>query len=534
MGGCVGEAPFSTFLKLLPYHITLRFRKYKFHHPAHDTLIMCGAEPAQLWHLRGVFIWFQAISGLKINLSKSELVPVSSGPNVTELASILGCRISAFPLTYLGLLLGATFKWKTIWNSVMERMEKRLAGWKKLYLSKGGCLTLIKSTLSSLPTYYLSLFPLPMEVARRLEQLQRDFLWGGMGDEPKFHLVNWHQICSPIQYGGLGIRRLSVFNKALLGKWLWRYAVESGALWRQVVDSKYGSQWGGWCSNWVSEPHGVGLWKGIRVGWDSFVRHTSFEVGDGSRIKFWHDSWCGDQPLKVQFPELFHLARAPEASVADHLCFIGSIRHWDIAFSRQVHDWELETVASFMELLYSCSIRQGHLDSLCWRPSSQKIFQVSSYYSVLLNPSHISFPWRSVWKAKVPSRVAFFSWTATLGRILTIDNLRKRKVLIIDWCCMCKSSGESVNHLLLHCPLAQDLWNLVFTLFGISWVMPRGVEDLFACWSGIRGNLNSGAIWKAAPHCLMWCSWRERNSRTFSGEEQLVPKLKFSFFAISF
>ena len=416
----------------------------------------------------------------------------------------------------------------------MERMEKRLAGWKKLYLSKGGCLTLIKSTLSSLPTYYLSLFPLPMEVARRLEQLQRDFLWGGMGDEPKFHLVNWHQICSPIQYGGLGIRRLSVFNKALLGKWLWRYAVESGALWRQVVDSKYGSQWGGWCSNRVSEPHGVSLWKGIRAGWDSFVRYTSFEVGDGSRIKFWHDSWCGDQPLKVQFPELFHLARAPEASVADHLCFIGSIRHWDIAFSRQVHDWELETVASFMELLYSCSIRQGHLDSLCWRPSSQKIFQVSSYYSVLLNPSHISFPWRSVWKAKVPSRVAFFSWTATLGRILTIDNLRKRRVLIIDWCCMCKSSGESVNHLLLHCPLAQDLWNLVFTLFGISWVMPRGVEDLFACWSGIRGNLNSGAIWKAAPHCLMWCSWRERNSRTFSGEEQLVPKLKFSFFAISF
>jgi hypothetical protein len=496
---------------------------------ADDTLIMCGADPVQLWHLRGVFIWFQAISGLKVNLSKSELVPVGNVPNVSELASILGCRISAFPLTYLGLPLGATFKRKTIWNSVIERMEKRLAGWKKLYLSKGGRLTLIKSTLSSLPSYYLSLFPLPMEVARRLEKLQRDFLWGGMGDEPKFHLVNWHQICSPIQYGGLGIRSLSIFNKALLGKWLWRYAMESGALWRQVVDSKYGSQWGGWCSNRVSEPHGVGLWKYIRAGWDSFVKYTSFVVGDGSRIKFWHDSWCGDHPLREQFPDLFRLARAPEASVADHLCFNGSIRHWDIAFSRQVHDWELETVAAFMELLYSCSIRQGHLDSLCWRPSSQKTFQVRSYYSALLNPSRISFPWRSVWKAKVPSRVAFFSWTATLGRILTIDNLRKRKVLIIDWCCMCKSNGESVNHLLLHCPLAQELWNLVLSLFGISWVMPRGVEELFACWSGIKGHTDSGAIWKAAPHCLIWCLWRERNSRTFSGEEQSVTKLKFSF-----
>jgi hypothetical protein len=138
------------------------------------------------------------ISGLKINLSKSDLVPVGHVPNVTELASILGCRVSAFPLTYLGLPLGATFKRKTIWNSVVERMEKRLVGWKKLYLSKGGRLILIKSTLSSLPSYYLSLFPLPMDVACRLEKLPRDFLWGGMGDEHKFHLVNWHQVCSPI------------------------------------------------------------------------------------------------------------------------------------------------------------------------------------------------------------------------------------------------------------------------------------------------------------------------------------------------
>jgi hypothetical protein len=91
---------------------------------ADDTLIMCGADPIQLWHLQGVFIWFQAISGLKVNLSKSELVPVGHVPNVTELANILGCRISSFPLTYLGLPLGTTFKRKTIWNSVMERMEK--------------------------------------------------------------------------------------------------------------------------------------------------------------------------------------------------------------------------------------------------------------------------------------------------------------------------------------------------------------------------------------------------------------------------
>ena len=231
----------------------------------------------------------------------------------------------------------------------------------------------------------------------------------------------------------------------------------------------------------------------------------------------------------MQFPKLFCLARVPEATVVDHIRYIGFTRHWDIAFYRSIHDWELDVVAAFMELLYSCPIRRGHPDSLCWRPASRKIFQVHSYYSTLIQPVRTYFPWRSVWKSKVPTRVAFFSWIATLGRILTIDNLQKRWVLIIDWCCMCKSNGESVNHLLLHCPIAQELWNLIFTLFGTLWVMPRGVDDLFACWSGKMGNSESGAIWKVFSHCLMWCLWRERNSRTFSGEEQSIPALKHSF-----
>ena len=84
-----------------------------------------------------------------------------------------------------------------------------------------------------------------MSVARRIEKLQRDFLWGGMGDKHKYHLVNWQQICAPLQHGGLGIHNLSIFNKALLGKWLWRYEADHEAFRCRVVDSKYGSQRGG-------------------------------------------------------------------------------------------------------------------------------------------------------------------------------------------------------------------------------------------------------------------------------------------------
>jgi hypothetical protein len=68
--------------------------------------------------------------------------------DVDNLAHILGCRVGSLPMTYLGLQLGASFKAASIWNRVIEKEERRLAGWKKLYLSKGGRLTLIKSTLS--------------------------------------------------------------------------------------------------------------------------------------------------------------------------------------------------------------------------------------------------------------------------------------------------------------------------------------------------------------------------------------------------
>jgi hypothetical protein len=87
-----------------------------------------------------------------------------------------------------------------------------------MYLSKGNRVTLIKSTLSNLPTYFLSLFPIPASVANRIEKLQRDFLWGGIGDEFKYHLVSWDKVCSSISKGGLGIHNLRMFNCALLSK----------------------------------------------------------------------------------------------------------------------------------------------------------------------------------------------------------------------------------------------------------------------------------------------------------------------------
>jgi hypothetical protein len=91
---------------------------------------------------------------LRINLGKSEIVPIGDVEDVEGLAQLLGCRVVSLPMIYMGLPLGASYKTTSIWNGVIEKMERQLAGWKRMYLSKGVRLTLLKSTISNLPTYF--------------------------------------------------------------------------------------------------------------------------------------------------------------------------------------------------------------------------------------------------------------------------------------------------------------------------------------------------------------------------------------------
>ena len=212
---------------------------------ANDTILFCDASREQLLSIRLALSCFQAFTGLKVNVGKSEIVLVGEVNNLAELASIFHCRVGSLPLKYLGMPLGTSFKTAFIWNPILEKMEKKLSGWKRLYLSKGGRLTLLRSTLSSLPTYFLSLFTIPKVVAARMESIQRNFLWGSFEGSFKYPLVVWENVCVPVEFGGLGIRSMASFNQAVLRKWLWRYGHEvTHLLWR-VISTKYGEGQGG-------------------------------------------------------------------------------------------------------------------------------------------------------------------------------------------------------------------------------------------------------------------------------------------------
>ena len=142
-----------------------------------DTLVFFQASQDQLTYLSWLLIWFEAVSRLRINLEKSELILVVRVENIDDLAMDFGCRVGSLLSTYLGLPLGASFKSVTIWDGVEERFRRRLAMWKRQYIYKGRRATLIRSTLSNSPIYFMSLLHMLSSVRHRLEQIQKDFLW---------------------------------------------------------------------------------------------------------------------------------------------------------------------------------------------------------------------------------------------------------------------------------------------------------------------------------------------------------------------
>lgn len=46
------------------------------------------------------------------------------------------------------------------------------------------------------------------------------------------------------------------------------------------------------------------------------LRFIQFQVGEGSRVRFWQDLWCGGSSLVMCFPELFRISCDKEASEA--------------------------------------------------------------------------------------------------------------------------------------------------------------------------------------------------------------------------
>nr|CAN66499.1 hypothetical protein VITISV_010636 [Vitis vinifera] len=220
------------------------------------------------------------------------------------------------------------------------------------------------------------------QVAAKIERLQRDFLWSGIGEGKRDHLVRWDVVCKPKAIGGLGFGNISLRNLALLGKWLWRYPREGSALWHQVILSIYGSHSNGWDANTLVRWSHRCPWKAIAQVFQEFSLFTRSVVGNRERIRLWEDLWWGDQPLGTQYPRLFRVVLDKNILISSVL---GSTRpfSWNLNFRRNLSYSEIEDLEGLMRLLDGLHLSPSVPDARFWPLSFSGLFSVKSFFLAL-------------------------------------------------------------------------------------------------------------------------------------------------------
>ncbi|KAK2662855.1 hypothetical protein Ddye_001429 [Dipteronia dyeriana] len=208
---------------------------------ADDTILFLKPQMEFLLNVKRILRCFELASGLKINYHKSCFVKFGKkDPSNDMWAAAFRCIRSSLPINHLGLSLGGNLRKEATWKVFINRIQQRMAPWKRNLISKGGRLVLIKAVFSNLSMYFMTVFRIPSCVVRKIERLLRGFFWDDGTVKRKIHTVDWASLCRSKRNGGLGIGRDADKGTSLMVKWIWRFGREESSLWKSVICAKYG------------------------------------------------------------------------------------------------------------------------------------------------------------------------------------------------------------------------------------------------------------------------------------------------------
>jgi hypothetical protein len=176
---------------------------------ADDTLLIMKACPQQLFVLKALLNTFAKSTGLKVNYSKSSMVPINLSPErLNHLAATFNCVLGSLSFTYLGLPLSSSKPTIQDCLPLVHQVERRLIS-TYMFLIQGGKLLMVNSILSSLPTFYMCLVKVLVDILNQIDKYRRHCQWrGGDVNDKKPPMAAWKLVCRPKKMGGLGVIRL--------------------------------------------------------------------------------------------------------------------------------------------------------------------------------------------------------------------------------------------------------------------------------------------------------------------------------------
>ncbi|WMV52983.1 hypothetical protein MTR67_046368, partial [Solanum verrucosum] len=246
------------------------------------------------------------------------------------------------------------------------------------------------------------------------------------------------------------------------------------ALWKEVIQLKY-EMADHWTTRMVTDTYGINLWRSIRNLWPKLRENSSIRTEDDRKVLFWEDKWLDQAPLRDTFNDIYTLNQQQRVTVAE----VWSNQGWNLSFRRPFNDWEILRLVEFYSKLEQFKGTSTDQDRLEWKGHSQSSFSVKGAYKKF-NPydNQIEdWPWKLIWKVKIPYKVSCFTWLVAKQAVLTQENLMKRGIHLSPRCFFCEEKAETVTHLFIHCRITLQLWEMFLSKKGLNWEYREDLES---------------------------------------------------------
>ncbi|KAL0456758.1 UNVERIFIED_CONTAM: putative mitochondrial protein [Sesamum latifolium] len=461
---------------------------------ADDTLIFCRASLECTQSIQDILEVYRLASGQEINFSKSS-VAFSRNTVVDMCAAIvrdLTIRRENKMELYLGLPSRVVRSKRELFATIRDRVWTKIKGWNEKFLSQAGKKILIKAVIQAIPTYAMGCFRLPISLLKEIQSMVADFWWSNQGHN-KIHWVSWQRLCDSKLLGGLGFRRLHLFNLAMLAKQLWRIWLHPERLLSRVLKARY-FPWGDiFSASLGSRPSYT--WRSVMAAHDLFIAGCRWRIGSRLQVRVWTDPWL---PRLRSFKPITPVsASLPNLLVSDLIEPISV--DWDVAKVQELF-WPIDS-----EIILGIPLsRTGAQDLLTWHYSNNGRFSVRSTY-------HLA--------CALEERPGCSSLGLT-------DSLWWRKA----GCPLCGDEQEDTLHALTLCPFARLGLSLCSSFIcvassGVSGAATPSVPQVPSSWQPpppdvIKVNFDGatfdqgkemsvGVVARSANgHCVAWLSQR--------------------------
>lgn len=466
---------------------------------------------------------FKEVSGLVPSVAKSTVFFGNVADEVRQaILSLMPFEEGKLPVRYLGVPLISTKLLYSDCKGLVEKMENRIDDWKNKSLSFAGRLQLVNSVLSSLHVYWASVFILPSRIIKELEQKMRKFLWRSDNEGKYKSKASWNSVCLPKLEGGLGIRRLTDVNKALMAYHIWSILSNRNSLWVQWVQ--------------MYKLKGRNFWEvqlrgNVSWGWrkilkirDTFRPFIWKLIGDGMDTNAWSDRWNDFSPLRGFItPRIIARSGFDLDSNVAELVEFGTWK-WPVAW------YDLFPVLINIPMPI---IDPNKRDALVWRAFGKDYMAFSAaiaWDSIRVRQPEVNWA-KIVWFNQCIPRHAFHMWQVFRRKLKTQDRLKEWDAtsltnLNLMCCSLCSRGPDSHDHLFFDCVFSKQVWNQMRSMFDM--------DQVDSSWNNIvdymvpRANKRSASavIEKIGVAAISYFIWQERNSRLFTADRRTPCQLR--------